>query len=74
MASENAIPFIQFNQTESNIITLNLDRFELNSQAKDFLSSLPYDKLGIVAVCGKYRTGKSYLLNKLFVDNPEVQS
>jgi len=22
--------------------------------------------VGIVAVCGKYRTGKSYLLNKLF--------
>jgi GTPase Era involved in 16S rRNA processing len=25
-------------------------------------------KLGVVAVCGKYRTGKSYLMNKLFVE------
>lgn len=26
-------------------------------------------KLGVVAVCGKYRTGKSYLMNKLFVES-----
>jgi GTPase Era involved in 16S rRNA processing len=26
-------------------------------------------KLGVVAVCGKYRTGKSYLLNKLFIED-----
>lgn len=49
------------------------DRFELNPEAKTFLESLTYDKLGVVAVCGKYRTGKSYLLNKLFVDNSGVK-
>lgn len=24
--------------------------------------------MGIISVCGKYRTGKSYLLNKLFME------
>jgi septin family protein len=29
------------------------------------------DKIGVVAVCGKYRTGKSYLMNKLFLQHSE---
>jgi len=40
----------------------------LNPEAGEFLQSLKDIKLGVVAVCGKYRTGKSYLLNKLFVE------
>lgn len=45
-----------------------LGKFELNPEAAEFLKSLEGVKLGVVAVCGKYRTGKSYLLNKLFVE------
>ncbi len=55
-----AIPFIKFMQAEG--------KFELDSEAEAFLKSLGDTKLGVVAVCGKYRTGKSYLLNKLFVE------
>lgn len=40
----------------------------MNPEAEEFLLSLKDIKLGVVAVCGKYRTGKSYLLNKLFVE------
>lgn len=40
----------------------------MNPEAQEFLQSLEGVKLGVVAVCGKYRTGKSYLLNKLFVE------
>ena len=32
------------------------------------MSSLT-QKIGVISVCGKYRTGKSYLLNKLFLEN-----
>ncbi len=46
-----------------------LGRFELNPEAAEFLQSIGNVKIGVVAVCGKYRTGKSYLLNKLFVEN-----
>jgi GTPase Era involved in 16S rRNA processing len=41
----------------------------LNPEAETFLKDLGDLKLGVVAVCGKYRTGKSYLLNKLFVED-----
>jgi type II secretory pathway predicted ATPase ExeA len=39
----------------------------VHHDAVDFLSKLE-GKIGIIAVCGKYRTGKSYLLNKLFME------
>ena len=46
-----------------------IGNFEINPEAEEFLTSLKDIKLGVVAVCGKYRTGKSYLLNKLFIEN-----
>lgn len=56
----SAIPFIRFVQSDG--------KFELEPEAETFLKSLSDTKLGVVAVVGKYRTGKSYLLNKLFVE------
>ena len=55
-----AIPFIKFIPEQG--------KFELDKEAEEFLKGLGDVKLGVVAVCGKYRTGKSYLLNKLFVE------
>ncbi len=55
-----AIPFIKFVPEER--------KFELDPEAEAFLKSIVDTKLGVVAVCGKYRTGKSYLLIKLFVE------
>ncbi|CAD8099791.1 unnamed protein product [Paramecium primaurelia] len=40
------------------------NKFELNSEAAQFLSQLR-GNIAFVVVCGKYRTGKSFLLNKL---------
>jgi hypothetical protein len=56
----SAIPFIKFVPENG--------KFELDAEAEEFLKGLVNTKLGVVAVCGKYRTGKSYLLNKLFVE------
>ena len=56
----SAIPFIKFVPENG--------KFELGDEAEAFLKGLVDTKLGVVAVCGKYRTGKSYLLNKLFVE------
>lgn len=56
----SAIPFIKFVPEDG--------KFELDAEAEAFLKGLVNTKLGVVAVCGKYRTGKSYLLNKLFVE------
>jgi len=54
-----AIPFIMFKQDEN--------RFEINQEAVEFLSQIK-TKVSVVAICGKYRTGKSYILNRLFLD------
>jgi hypothetical protein len=53
-----AIPFIMYTVE---------DGFQINSEAKEFISQLK-GKIGVIAICGKYRTGKSYILNKLFME------
>lgn len=53
---ERAIQIVKF-MPESN-------RFEFNPEAKQFLSQIEGD-IGFVVLCGKYRTGKSFLLNKV---------
>ena len=53
-----AIPFIKYD--------VETQGFNITKEAIDFLQGIP-GKIGIISVCGKYRTGKSYLLNKLFM-------
>jgi hypothetical protein len=54
-----AIPFIMLKQ--------DVNKFEINPEATEFLSQIK-TKVAVVAICGKYRTGKSYILNRLFLD------
>src|SRR5574343_599781 len=42
-------------------------KFELNPEALSFIRKLP-SPLSIVSVAGVYRTGKSYLLNRVILD------
>lgn len=57
------------------LVELNKDgEFKLNGEALTWLSNfLMVDNiqcpLAVVSVVGKYRTGKSYLINKLLVQN-----
>ena len=60
-----AIPFI---------ISKGNDGFELTSEAENFLKSLSSHKLGVICVAGKYRTGKSYFLNKVLLDRKGHES
>ena len=41
--------------------------FELNEEGRQYLSELK-GPIGIIAVAGMYRTGKSYLLNRMLLD------
>ena len=59
-----AIPFIKYN--------VETQGFNITKEAIEFLQGIP-GKIGIVSVCGKYRTGKSYLLNKLFMEKLRQQ-
>jgi len=56
---EEAIPLISYCPESSS--------FEINSEALDFIKSLE-GPLGVVAVAGLYRTGKSYLLNRMLLN------
>ena len=54
----HAIPLISHSEKDGYYIT---------QEAKEFLSSLT-SNLGVISVAGKYRTGKSYLLNHILLD------
>jgi len=53
-----AIPFIKYDAETQG--------FQVTEDAVKFLSQIE-GKVGVIGVCGKYRTGKSYLMNKLFM-------
>ena len=52
-----AIPFITFNNS--------LQKFTISPESKKILCNSSYSKIGIISLIGKYRTGKSFLLNKI---------
>jgi hypothetical protein len=44
-----------------------LEKYVVSDEAKIFLRSLK-SKIGVIAVAGKYRTGKSFLLNRVILN------
>jgi hypothetical protein len=56
-----ALPFITFHEKQG---------FILNKEAEEFLKSLDDSPLGIVSVVGKYRTGKSFFINRVLLNAP----
>jgi len=42
--------------------------FFVSEDAKMLLRSLGSERIGVVAVAGKYRTGKSFLLNRILLE------
>jgi hypothetical protein len=49
------------------LISFERDGFKVTEEAKEFLRTVK-DKIGVISVAGKYRTGKSYLLNRILLD------
>jgi hypothetical protein len=41
--------------------------FEINEECRDFLRKLE-GPIGVISVAGMYRTGKSYLLNRMLLN------
>jgi len=70
---EEAIPLVVFNEKKKSkcfpFLTIFIV-FELNPDGQAHLSQLQAP-LGIVAVAGMYRTGKSYLLNRMLLDRSD---
>ena len=67
------IPFITFDSSSN--------KFIISEEAKKIISKPSYTKVGIISLVGKYRTGKSFLLNRVLkinqlqnkqkIENPE---
>lgn len=59
--NHRAVPFITFdNQTK---------KFVISSEAREIISKPEYKKVGMISLVGKYRTGKSFLLNRVLINN-----
>lgn len=55
-----AVPFIAYKEREG---------FKLNPEAESFLRSLdPKRKIAVVSIVGKYRTGKSFFVNRVLLN------
>ena len=55
-----AVPFISFHEKNG---------FQLNPEAENYLNNLdPERKVAVVSIAGKYRTGKSFLVNRVILD------
>jgi hypothetical protein len=65
---EKAIPLIIIDSNEST--TLCHSEYIFGEEAQSILSST-VGKIAIVAVAGMYRTGKSYLLNRMLLNRSD---
>lgn len=45
--------------------------FSLTKEAEEFLNELHDQQLGVVTIAGKYRTGKSFFVNRILLDKKE---
>ena len=55
-----AIPFIVFQP--------GTQKYEVTEDARQFLSTLEMSRIGVISIVGKYRTGKSYFINKILLN------
>ena len=58
---QTAIPFVTYDALTK--------KFIINEDAKKIISRSENKQIGIVSLVGKYRTGKSFLLNKVLINN-----
>ena len=60
-SSPKAIPFVLFKN----------GKFFVPEEAKNLLSQKKYNNIGIISLVGKYRTGKSFLLNRVILNKQQ---
>ena len=62
---QTAIPFITFEPKTK--------KFIINEEAKRILSKSENKQIGILSLVGKYRTGKSFLLNRVLIEKKSLK-
>ena len=58
-------------QTALPFVTFENGKFIISEEARKLLSQKCNDNLGIISLVGKYRTGKSFLLNRVILNRKE---
>ena len=70
-------PLIQDDNISNNkplpLVQFINGQFVIPSEAKDLLSSIRSKNIGIISLVGKYRTGKSFLLNRVLLNQSQSQ-
>ena len=59
-----AVPFVTFDSKTK--------KFIINEEAVKILAQPENKQIGIVSLVGKYRTGKSFLLNRVLIEKNQV--
>ena len=73
LSAETAIPLVTVDEVKKGTlfvrfcVLLFCVEFVVNQEAIDFLKTID-SPLGVIAVAGLYRTGKSYLLNRVLLN------
>ena len=62
---QTAIPFVTFDSSTK--------KFIINEDAKKIISRSENRQIGIVSLVGKYRTGKSFLLNRVLIEKKNLK-
>ena len=60
-----ALPFVTFNS--------KIKKFIINEEAVKILTKTENKQIGIVSLVGKYRTGKSFLLNRVLIEKKSLK-
>ena len=63
--ANTAIPFVTFNDSTK--------KFIINEEAIKIISKEENKQIGILSLVGKYRTGKSFLLNRVLIDKKSTK-
>ncbi len=58
-------------QTAIPFVTFEKGKFIISEEARKLLSQKSNENLGIISLVGKYRTGKSFLLNRVILNRKE---
>ena len=59
---QKALPFVIFSD----------NKFIIPEESRQLLSNQKYNNIGIISLVGKYRTGKSFLLNRVLLDKKQI--
>ena len=63
--------YIPPKNTAIKFVTFENGKFVISEEAKKLLSQKSNDNMGIISLVGKYRTGKSFLLNRVILNRKE---